>query len=123
MNTFVWILQVVLALVFLATGVLKLAQPKEKLREQMRWVDGFSQDAIRGIGLAEVLAALGLVLPGWLDVLTWLTPLAAAGLVLVMIGAIATHLRLKEWPMVAGNVVLAVLSLVVAWARFGSYPL
>jgi uncharacterized membrane protein len=123
MNTFVWVLQVVLAIVFLATGVLKLVQPKEKLREQMRWVDGFSQDAIRGIGLAEVLGALGLVLPGWLDVVTWLTPLAAVGLVLVMIGAIATHLRLKEWPMVGGNAVLAVLALVVAWARFGSYPL
>ncbi|GAA2734007.1 DoxX family protein [Pedococcus aerophilus] len=123
MNTFVWVLQVLLALVFLLTGVLKLVQPREKLREQMRWVDGFSQEAIRGIGAAEVAGALGLVLPGWLDVLTWLTPLAAAGLVLVMIGAIATHLRLKEWPMVAGNAVLAVLALVVAWARFGSYPL
>lgn len=123
MSAFVWILQVLLAVVFLATGVLKLAQPKEKLREQMRWVEGFSQDAIRAIGAAEVLGALGLVLPGLLDVATWLTPLAAVGLVLVMAGAVATHLRLKEWPMVAANVVLAALALVVAWARFGSYPL
>jgi hypothetical protein len=78
-----WIVQGLLALLFLYAGGVKLVLPLEKL------VGPFPLPGalLRFIGLAEVLGALGLVLPGLLRIRTGLTPLAAAGLVLIMIGA------------------------------------
>ena len=123
MNVVVWIVQVVLALLFAFVGLGKLARPKEDLRERMGWVDDFSQGTIRLIGAAEVLGALGLVLPAATGVATWLTPTAAVGLVVVMLGAVATHLRRREPQMLPVNVVLGLLAAFVAWQRFGPHAL
>ena len=77
--------------------------------------------AIKAIGALEVLAAIGLLLPAALDIAPILVPLAALGLVSIMIGAVVVHARRKENPMVGANVVLLVLAAVVAWGRFGPY--
>jgi uncharacterized membrane protein YphA (DoxX/SURF4 family) len=121
MNTLVWIVQVVLALGFLMAGAMKLTQPRAKLAPQMGWVEDFTDTQVKGIGLVEVAGALGLVLPGATDIAPILTPLAAAGLVVVMIGAAATHLRRHEPKFVGINASLLVLASIVAWARFGPY--
>ena len=121
MNVVVWIVQVVLALLFAFVGFGKLARPKEDLRERMGWVDDFSQGTVRLIGAAEVLGALGLVLPAATGVATWLTPTAAVGLVVVMLGAVATHLRRREPQVLPVNVVLLLLAAFVAWQRFGPH--
>jgi VIT1/CCC1 family predicted Fe2+/Mn2+ transporter len=84
----------------------------------MPWVEDFSQPAVRLIGAAEVLGAIGVVLPALTGVLPWLTPLAALGLVLLMVGAALTHLRRKEYGNVAINAVLLVLAAFVAYGRF-----
>ena len=118
MNVVTWVLQILLALAFLAAGVTKLTQPKEKLRARMAWTDDFSANAVKGIGAAEVLGAIGLVGPWALNVAPVLTPLAATGLVLTMIGAVITHRRRKETKEMAPALVLGVLSAVVAIARF-----
>jgi uncharacterized membrane protein len=120
-NVVVWIVQVVLALLFAFVGFGKLARPKEDLRERMGWVDDFSQGTVRLIGAAEVLGALGLVLPAATGVATWLTPTAAVGLVVVMLGAVATHLRRREPQVLPVNVVLLLLAAFVAWQRFGPH--
>lgn len=73
-------------------------------------------------GVAEGLAGVGLVLPPLVHVLVWLTPLAAAGLVVLMLGAIVFHVRRREYPNIGLNAVLGLLSAVVAWGRFGPYP-
>jgi len=121
MNAFLWILQIVLAALFLMAGVMKVMQPKEKLHERMAWVEDFDGSHIRIIGILEVLAAIGLVLPGLFDILPGLTAWAALGLVLMMVGAAITHGRRKEWPYVGMNVMLGVLALIVVWGRFGDY--
>ncbi|HKN40555.1 MAG TPA: DoxX family protein [Acidimicrobiia bacterium] len=121
MNTVVWIVQVVLALGFLMAGAMKLTQPRAKLAPQMGWVEDVTDAQVKGIGLVEVAAALGLVLPGATDIAPVLTPLAAAGLVIVMIGAAATHLRRHEPKFVLINASLLVLASIVAGARFGPY--
>src|SRR4051812_12744291 len=118
MNVFLWIVQIVLALLFLAAGLTKLTQPKEKLRDRMAWVDDYSGSSVRLIAAAEVLAALGLVLPWWTGIAPILTPLAAVGLAVIMIGAIITHGKRRELPQVAFNAVLLVLCVVVAVGRF-----
>jgi uncharacterized membrane protein YphA (DoxX/SURF4 family) len=122
MNVVLWIIASVLAVLFLASGAMKLLQPKEKLAASgQEWTEDFSANTIKLIGGLEVLAAIGLILPAVVDVVPVLVPLAALGLVLVMIGAIVTHARRRENPMVVVNLVLLVLAAVVVWGRFGSY--
>ena len=122
MNIALWIAAALLALAFLATGLLKIVRSKEQLAAAgMGWTESFSPAVIKAIGVAEVLGALGLILPAVLGVATFLVPIAAVGLVLVMVGAATTHLRRNETQMVVLNVVLLALALFVAWGRFGPY--
>jgi hypothetical protein len=87
----------------------------------MGWVDEMPLGLVRTIGILEILAAVGLILPPLLDIAPILAPLAATGLVLIMIGAIVTHARRHESAYIAGNVVLLLLAAFVAWGRFGPY--
>jgi uncharacterized membrane protein YphA (DoxX/SURF4 family) len=122
MNMALWIVQAVLALVFLGAGTLKLTQSREQLIPRVGgWVENYSPGAIKAIGGAEVLGAIGLIAPPAVHILPVLAPLAAGGLVVVMIGAIITHAQRGEYSKVAVNFVLAVLAILVAWGRFGPY--
>ncbi|RZU75380.1 DoxX-like protein [Micromonospora kangleipakensis] len=122
MNIVLWIIAGVLAAAFLGAGLLKLSQPKEKLAASgMGWAESFGAGTVKLIGALEVLAAVGLILPALLDVVPVLVPLAALGLVLVMIGAAVTHARRKESQAIVINVVLLILAVVVVWGRFGPY--
>ncbi|MFG6198384.1 DoxX family protein [Nonomuraea sp. JJY05] len=122
MNVVLWIIASLLALAFLAAGLMKLSQPKEKLAASgLAWTEDFSAGAVKGIGALEALAAIGLVVPAALGIVPVLTPLAAAGLVIVMIGAAVTHARRKEYQGIIANAVLLLLAAVVAWGRFGPY--
>jgi uncharacterized membrane protein YphA (DoxX/SURF4 family) len=123
MNVAIWVLQVLLALAFLAAGLTKLTQPRQKLAATMGWVEDFSDPGVRAIGALEVLGALALLLPALTGVATVLVPIAAVGLALLMVGAAATHRRRGELPMIGVNAVLLVLAVAVAWARFGPYSL
>jgi uncharacterized membrane protein YphA (DoxX/SURF4 family) len=121
MNVVLWIIAGLLAVAFGAAGLMKLTQPKDKLAPNMAYVEDFSGGAIKAIGALEILAAVGLILPAVLDIAPVLVPLAALGLVLVMIGAAVVHARRGENQMIVTNVVLLVLAAVVAWGRFGPY--
>ena len=122
MNVVLWILAAVLAVAFLGAGLMKVSRSKEQLAASgMGYVEDFSAGTIKLIGLVEILAAIGLILPGLTGVAPILVPLAATGLALLMVGAIITHVRRKEMPMVLVNVVLLVLAVIVAWGRFGPY--
>lgn len=121
MNTVIWIVQGLLALVFLGAGVSKLTQPYPKLAERMGYVEDFQPHVIRAIGLVEVLGACGVVLPALTGIFAWLTPAAALGLALNMAGAMSVHLRRQEYPMLVGNVILMALALFVAFSRGGVF--
>jgi uncharacterized membrane protein YphA (DoxX/SURF4 family) len=121
MNTFLWTVAGLLAVVFLAAGTMKLTQPKDKLAAAGQgWVEDFSSTAVKGIGLLEVLAAMGLILPAALNIAPIFVPLAAMGLSLMMVGAVITHARRREFPLITVNTVILALAAVVAWGRFGS---
>ena len=121
MNTVVWIAQVLLAVAMLGAGAMKLGQSKEQLMTSgnMDWTEDFPEPQIKGIGLLEVLAGLGLVLPALLDVAPTLVAVAAVGVVLLMLGAAATHLRRGEGKLVPVNLVLLAIALFIAIERFG----
>lgn len=119
MNIALWIIAGLLAVAFLASGARKLIQPKEKLPAGWGWVEDYSAGSIKAIGALEVLAAVGLVLPAALDIAPVLVPLAAVGLVSLMVGAIITHLRRREAQGIVVTLVLLALAVFVAWGRFG----
>ncbi|MCA2211901.1 DoxX family protein [Jidongwangia harbinensis] len=123
MDTVLWIIAAVLAVAFVASGAMKLLRSREQLAASgMGWAPEFSAGTVKLIGALEVLAGIGLILPALLDIAPVLVPLAALGLILVMIGAAVVHARRKEYPLIAVNAVLLILAAVVAWGRFGPYP-
>jgi uncharacterized membrane protein YphA (DoxX/SURF4 family) len=116
-----WVVSILLAVAFLAAGGSKLTQPKEKLASRgMGYVEDFSQTQIRLIGTAEVLAAIALIVPQAFDVWTWLTPVAAVGLALLMVGAAVTHIRRKEPQVLGANTILFALAAFVAIGRIAT---
>jgi hypothetical protein len=122
-NVALWAVAALLALVFLAAGAAKAAQPKEKLTASpsMAWAEDFPPGAIKAIGLLEVLAAVGLILPAAVNIAPVLVPLAASGLALTMFGAAILHGRRGEFQSVVVNVVLLALTVFLAWDRFGPH--
>jgi uncharacterized membrane protein len=123
MNIALWIIAGLLAVAFLAIGAMKLIQPKEKLvASGMGALEDFSAGAVKAIGALEVLAAVGLILPAVLDIAPILVPLAAVGVVLLMVGAIITHLRRHETQGLVVPLALLALAVFVAWGRFGPQP-
>jgi uncharacterized membrane protein YphA (DoxX/SURF4 family) len=87
MHRLLWIVQALLAALFLFAGAMKLLLPLEMMTRQMPLPGWF----LRFTGIAEVLGALGLILPGILRIRPGLTPVAAGGLTVVMLGATASH--------------------------------
>jgi putative oxidoreductase len=122
MNTIIWIIQVVLSIAFLIAGFIKLIMPKDRLREKIGvWVDDFSDSRLKLIGFLEVLGAFGLILPMTFNILPFLTPLAACGILFAMMGAVNLHMKRKE--SVVTNVVLLLLAALVIEGRLYLLPL
>ena len=120
METELWIIQSVLAGIFVVTGLTKLTQPREKMAAgPMSWAADVSDAQFRGIGVLELLGAAGLILPGVLGIAGVLTPLAAVGLALTMVGAFLTHARFGETGRLSAPVVLLALALLIALERLG----
>jgi uncharacterized membrane protein YphA (DoxX/SURF4 family) len=121
MTYVLWIIQVLLALMFLFAGGMKLVLSPEVMAamgspNQIPLPMWF----VRFIGVVEVLGALGLILPGLLRIKPWLTPLAAAGLVVIMIGATALNVVADG---VAAGVVPLVIGLLAAFVAYGRWRL
>ncbi|MDD2859323.1 MAG: DoxX family protein [Candidatus Nanopelagicales bacterium] len=122
MHVFLWILTGIVAAAFLAAGAMKLLRPRASLiNAGMGWVEDFPQPGVRAIGAAEVLGAIGLVLPGLVGTAPQLVPIAATCLGIVMLGAVVVHLRRHE--SFLAPAVLLVACAVIAWGRFGPYAL
>jgi uncharacterized membrane protein YphA (DoxX/SURF4 family) len=121
-NIALWIVASLLAAVFGLAGIFKLSSKKDALKSKgLDWVDDFSANTVKLIGGLELAAAIGLILPPLTKIAPILAPLAALGLVLIMVGAIITHARRKEPQGIAVNVVLLLLAAFVVWGRFGPY--
>ena len=120
MNLALWIIAGLLAVVMLNAAT-KLFVPKEKLATKYGrgWIEDASVGFVKTIGALELLAAVGLILPAALDIAPVLVPLAAVGVVLLMVGAMITHLRRHEAVPTVLNLIFLAMAAFVAWGRFG----
>ena len=118
-----WIAQVILFLVFAATGYLKVSRPIPALTRMMSWVGDAPPALVRFIGALELAGAVGVVLPAATGIAPWLTPLAAVGLLLVMVLAIPVHVKHREFARLGVPIVVGLLAAFVAWGRFFAAPL
>jgi hypothetical protein len=118
-NVLLWALQVILAAVFLATGLNKTIRSKAGMVAMTAWWGAWPAGAIKALGVAELLGVVGLLLPWATGIARVLTPIAAVGLAVVMVGAGITHARHREFLVVPATVVLLAMAVVVAAGRFG----
>ena len=118
MHILLWIVQVLLACAFGMAGVMKSTQPVEALVQGgMAWAGQMPLAMVRFIGVSELLGAIGLILPAATKIKPFLTPLAALGLLTIMILAMAFHLSRGEVQATPINIVLGGLAAFVAWGR------
>ena len=118
MDTILWTLQGVLALVFLGSGIAKSTMSRERLiATGQTGIALFPMPVVRVTAASELLAAAGLLLPWATGVAPWLTPTAAAGLCVVMVGAAWSHSRLREPQAVAANGLFFAAALAIAIGR------
>jgi len=123
LNVALWVVQVLLALVFLMSGGMKLTAPVADLIAQgMTWAEG-REWLPRFIGASEVLGALGLIIPAATRIMPKLTGVAAAALTLVMVLAFGTHLAMGDMAHAPPSLVLGSLAAFVAWGRLKAAPI
>jgi hypothetical protein len=118
-----WIVQLLLAAFFLLAGVNHGLRPIAEAAQSSPWITGIPAWLARFIGFAELAGAVGVVLPAATRVMPWLTPLAAAGLALIMALAVPFHVMRGEASVVAFNIVPALLAAFVAWGRWKLAPI
>jgi putative oxidoreductase len=118
MNTAIWFAQGMLAAMFVMAGIMKSTQPIEKLQKAMTWTTRYSPSMVRFVGIAELLGAIGVILPWVLNILPVLTPLAACGLATIQLLAIFHHVKHNEKKEIAINIVLIMIAVFVAYGRF-----
>ncbi|MNI25808.1 hypothetical protein D3C73_794840 [compost metagenome] len=117
MNIALWIVQGLLALMFLSAGMMKAFQ-YEKAKATLPWVKDSSKGFVTFIGLSELLGGLGLIIPYAIGVIPSLTPIAALALAVVMLLAAVFHAKRKEYQGIAMNIILLALTVFVAIGRF-----
>ena len=122
MNTALWTVAGLLAVVYVASGGLKVIRRKERIAATgpaAAWVEDFAPGSIKVIGALEVLGGPGLVLPALVGIAPELVPLAALGLAMIMVGAAVTRLSRREYTLMAVDLTYLALIAFVAWGRLG----
>ena len=118
LNIVLWVLQVLLSLFTLAAGYNHGIRPLDEAVLTATWISAVSPALVRFIGLAELAAAAGLVFPLATGILPWLTPMAAAGLALIMALAVPFHVMRGEANVIGLHIVVGGLAAFVAWRRY-----
>jgi putative oxidoreductase len=116
-----WVADIALAIGFLIHGIAMLTLP-ESVRDRMAYIWDIPPRFRTFIGVAEVLAAAGLTLPALTGILPWLTPLAAVGLIIVMLGAVVFHIRRGEFRNIILNLILLLVSAFVVLELWLAVP-
>ena len=116
MTLFLWILQIVLALLFVGIGGLRLTRPASRLRK-LPWTDGYAPGTIRALGAAELVAGVCVLAPGILGWSLLVTAVAAGCLAALMTLAVLMHLRQGQRQTAVLPAILLVMAGIVLWGR------
>jgi hypothetical protein len=120
MNQILWSLQVILALLFLGSGLAKSIMSKERMLESgQTGAAAMPLGFVRFIAICEILGAVGLIVPRAVGIHPELTAFAAIGFAIIMAGAAVVHYRIHEFKPIAVNAVLFCLCILVAYGRQG----
>ncbi|MCX6246707.1 MAG: DoxX family protein [Bacteroidetes bacterium] len=122
LNVTLWAAQVILACMFIIAGYMKTTTPIAQLSASLPWTGEIPAWLVRFIGASELLGALGLLLPSLLRIKPILTPLAASGIICIMLMASIFHLVKNEFPLVAFTLLLGLVAAFIAWGRFTKVP-
>jgi putative oxidoreductase len=113
-----WVVQLLLGSTFISVGVSKLILPVERLKEMgAEYAEVLPSALLLFIGLAELLGGIGVILPALLRIKPWLTPLAALGLLVIMILAFGYHVKHSEWHALPINTILGAMAAFIVWGR------
>ena len=123
MNIALWVVQGLLALLFLMSAGMKTFTPLATMRKKMTWANGIPAAFVRFLGVAEVLGAIGLIVPAVTGIQSWLTVAAAIGLGVVMVGASVFHTSRREYQRMGIPLVLLLLMVFVVLGRGVLAPL
>ena len=122
MDTLIWIIQVLIAVLFVFHGI-AMFNPPAAIQESVVKKMGYSLPFLKIIGTLEVLGGLGLILPALTGIMPVLSPLAALGLVIIMIGTAVSHARQGEGKQTVATTVVTLLVVFVAIGRFWLTPI
>jgi uncharacterized membrane protein YphA (DoxX/SURF4 family) len=122
-NIALWVAQILLAVAFGMSGFMKITMPIAELTEKMVWPGVVPPALVRFIGLSEFAAAFGLILPAATRIKPVLTPIAAVGLLTIMLLAAIFHATRSEFGALPTNLVLGAVAAFVAWGRFFKAPI
>lgn len=123
LNIALWVVQSLLAAMFLMAGANKLFQSIPELSKMLPWVTQVPEGLVRFIGMSELLGSLGILLPSILRIKPILTPIAAIGLAVVMLFAILFHISKGEASAIAMPIVFVAMAVFVAWGRAKEVPI
>jgi len=124
-NIALWIITAFIAVAFSAGALTQLFKTKEQYRAigpSQHWTDDFDAWQIKMIAVIKLIGCAGLILPGALDLVPGLVPIAASCLTLVMAGAATTRFRRTEWKYLPADLFYLSLCAFIAWGRFDLHP-
>lgn len=116
-NIFLWITQSLLAASMIWAACMKLLQPIEKLAVLWPWTAQLSPALVRATGIVDIVGAIGLLLPGILDIRPALTRWAAIGVIILMMCAAIFHISRGEVSVIGVNIIFAAMAVFIAWGR------
>jgi len=123
LHVILWIVQLLLASSMIWASSVKLFQPVNQVAAMWPWAGEVSETFLKFTGVVDLLGASGLILPSLLRIQPKLTPIAAIGVVILMICASAFHISRGEGANIAPNVIFAIMATFIAWGRFRKAPI
>ena len=118
-----WIAQVVLGGMFIMAGLMKSTQPIVDLSKSVPWTANVPLGLVRIIGVSELLGGIGLILPSLLRIKPILTPIAAVGILLIMVFALVYHVVNEETNVIGINIAFGLVAAFIAWGRLKKAPI
>ncbi len=123
LHIILWVAQIILGGMFIMAGMMKSTQPIVDLSKSVPWTANVPLALVRIIGVSELLGGVGLILPSLLRIKPILTPIAAIGIILIMVFAMVYHIVNGETNVIGINVAFALVAAFIAWGRLKEAPI